>query len=98
MSDLEGRSKPSTIESDVYDKDIVALRYSEIPSNQQMRVDFDTRTDGQAVYMGWAARGLSESDTGWLLHYLEYDGNNAFIKRTIAIDSWDNRKTSASYA
>lgn len=100
-----GNVKPSSIEQDGYDSDLFAHRYTEIPSNMQMRIDYGSRTDGQPVYQAWAPRGLAESDcvaTGassdWLIHYLEYDVNNYFIKRTIAYDAYTNRATTAVFA
>jgi hypothetical protein len=92
-----GATKSSGIEQAGYEADIYAHRSTEIPSNLQARVDYDVRTDGQAVYMGWTARGLAENLDGWLLHKLEYDAGGMYIKRTIAYDSWANR-ASASYA
>lgn len=70
------------------------MRSSQNPSNQQMRIEYNS--NGTQKYIGYNDRGKSESSDDWLLHFLEYDGTNRIIKRTIAYDSWDNR-ASATY-
>lgn len=72
-----------------------ARRFIQIESNQQARFDYDGGTS--AVYSGFAPRGLTASQTGWLLQKFTYDGNGNVTLRQIAYDSWDNRVT-ATYA
>lgn len=93
----EGSVKPSSIEKDTYEQDLFAQRSVDVPSNMQVRADYNGQTDSQPAYSGWAPKGLSESSTGWLLHKNEYDANRQFTKRTVAYDSWDNHLT-ASYS
>jgi len=62
----------------------------------QKRLDYDTRTDSNPVYVGFAPKGLAEGADGWLLYYLEYDTSNRLIKLTVAYGNWTAR-TSASY-
>ena len=90
MERFEGSVKPSSIEKELYEHDLSAQRIVEIPSNMQMRCDYDVRTDGQPVYMGFGARGLATSDGGWLLYKLTYDASDRIIVRQVAEDSWDN--------
>ena len=93
----EGAIKPSAIEADCYESKVSAHRYTEIPSNLQMRADYDTRTDEQPVYLGFGPKGLAVGTTGWLLQKFTYDGSNRVTLRQIAYDKWDNR-TTASYS
>lgn len=89
--DQRGAVKPSNLEQEVFDTKVGAYRYVEIPSNLQMRLDYDTRTDGQPVYIGYAPRGLASSATGWLIQKHTYDVNNFMTLRQIAYDIWDDR-------
>ena len=87
----EGNVKPSSIEKAGWEEDLYAGRFTEIPSNQQMRCDYTDRTDGQPVYLGFAPRSLEASEGDWLLHKFTYDGSERITLRQIAYDSWDNR-------
>lgn len=92
-----GNAHTSSVEKAVYEEGLVALRTAEIPSNMQGRADYDTRTDRQPVYLGYAPKGLAEGTTGWLLHKMEYDVSDRWVKTTIAYGDWTNRST-ASYS
>lgn len=92
-----GAVKTSEAEAREHEGPIQAKRITEIPSNLQQRIDYDVRTDGQPVYIGFGARGLATSATGWLIQTFTYDGSNNLTLRQIAYDSWDNR-ASATYA
>lgn len=94
---LNGQVRVSDAESREHEPELLAKRFTEIPSNMQMRADYGTRTDGQPDYIGYAPRGLSESSSGWLLHYYTYDSSGQCTSRLIAYDSWSNKST-ASYA
>lgn len=87
----EGNTKPTSIEQDIHEKDLFAARFTEIPSNQQMRCDYDGRTDGQPVYIGFGAKGLASSADGWLLQKFTYDGSNFVTLRQIFYGIWDSR-------
>ena len=89
-----GARTPTALEQEVYDKDVSASRFTEIPSNQQGRWAYDT--DNNCIYAGYAPRGLSESSDGWLLQKFTWVGGNC-TKREIAYDSWSNYLT-ATYA
>ena len=93
---FEGQGRPSSIEVDGYEKDLFAMRSTEIPSNMQMRAQYGS-TDGLPDYLGNAPRGLSASAQGWLLKKFTYDANRQCTLIQVAYDSWDNR-TSAAYA
>ena len=88
-------SQAEAIENEIL---VAAKRVMEIPSNQQMQVDYDSQTDGQPLYLGFAPRSLLTSTNGWLLQKFTYDANSPrqVLTRTIAYDSWANRAI-ASY-
>ena len=92
-----GQTQASEVEADTYEQRISASRITEIPSNLQLRADYDIRTDGQPVYLGFGARSLAAATTGWLLQKFTYDSSGYVTLRQIAYDSWNNRAT-ATYA
>ena len=92
---VSGATKSTDVENKTYDLDLWASRTTEIPSNMQMRCDYDTRTDGQPVYLGFAPRGLAVGEAKWLLHKFTYDGSDRVTLRQIAYDEWDNITTAS---
>lgn len=62
----------------------------------QKRLDYDTRSDDNPVYVGFNTRTAATSDSDWILQKLTYDSSNRVTLVQIAQDSWDNR-TGASY-
>lgn len=92
---FEGATKPTSVEAEAYDSSLYAIRYTEIPTNMQLRISYTA--GGLEEYIGYAPKGLAEEDASWLLHHLEYDGSDRLIKRTIAYDTWTNR-AAASYS
>ena len=89
-----GATKPSSIEQMAWEGNIWAVRYTEIPSNMQMRVEYNA--DNTVKYRGFAARSLAEGTDGWLLQYFEYT-DRKIVKRTIAYGNWTGR-TGEDYA
>lgn len=92
-----GATKVSGVEYDTFEGAVHAVRYMEIPSNMQLRADYNALTDGKPKYLGVAPRGLASSTTGWLIQQFTYDASRQVTLRQIAYDSWDNRAT-ATYA
>jgi len=88
-----GAVKPDAITVDGYESALFAHRYTKIPSNMQMRIDW---TSGNADYVGYAPKDLTSSTQGWLLQKFTYDDSGRCTLRQIAFDSWDDRAT-ASY-
>ena len=86
-----GKVRASEVESKVFDPTTLAIRYIEIPSNLQQRLDYGSRTDGQPDYMGFAEKGLGISASGWLLQEFTYDASGKMTLRQISFDSWDDR-------
>lgn len=74
-----------------------SLIINDFQLNSQMFVDYDTRTDGQPVYVGYASRGVASSTASWTLFKLTYNASDYVTSRQVAYDSWDNR-ASATYA
>lgn len=64
---------------------LFAKRMTEVPTNMQARYIYDGSDN--PIYGGYAARGVSESTQGWLLHKYTWVGAN-MTKREIAYDSW----------
>lgn len=83
-TDFSGSTKPSSIENEVFQKELSALRLTEIPSGLQMRLDYGSRTDGQPDYQGYSAAGLGEGTDGWLIYKFTYDVNNMMTDRDVA--------------
>jgi len=94
---LTGQIKISAAEAIELETDLKAKRITEIPTNMQMRVDYDGMTDGLPKYLGFAPRGLASNASGWLIQQFTYDGSRQATLRQCAYDSWDNRAT-ASYS
>jgi hypothetical protein len=66
----------------------------------QMRLDYDVRTDGQPLYLGYAARGIATSQKGWMIYkytFVDIGGTDFVSARQVANDTWDNRAL-ASFA
>jgi len=85
-----GHVRATNIEQNEYEKELWAKRITEIPSNHHLEVEY---VDGNAVYVGFAAKGLSISASGWLIQKFTYDASGNCTKREIANDcyAWDNR-------
>lgn len=89
-----GASSPSSIEVDEFQASIHAKRVTTIPSDLQLRMDYDG--SGNLIYVGTGTRSLAASDTGWAINKFTWTGGNLTLKQT-AYDAWDNR-ASATYA
>jgi len=91
-----GQTKLSDAEAREHEAAIYAKRVTKVPLNMRAKYDYGSRTDGQPVYVGYAARGLATSSTGWLLFKYTYNASGWVTDKDVAYDSWDNR-ASASY-
>ena len=61
----------------------------------EIRYDYDTRTDGQPVYVGYAKAGTATATETWLIHKFTYNSDNFVTRRQVATDvAWDDRATS----
>jgi hypothetical protein len=93
---LNGQVRVTAAEAIEHETDLKAKRFTEIPSNMQMRAQYSS-TDGLPDYLGFAPKGLASGATGWLLQKFTYDGSRQCTLRQIAYDSWTNVAT-ASYS
>lgn len=92
----EGAVKPSSIEVDSYERDLFAYRQVEIPSNLQANFVYDSNSN--CIYAGYAARGLSENETGWLIQKMTWDSRGNCTSRRIAIETTWTGYLTADYA
>ena len=92
--EVYGELKVSAAEQAEYEPELFAKRITEIPSNLQMRIEYNGAV---AEYVGFAPRGLAVGTEGWLIQKFTYDGSDRATLRQIAWDTWDNR-AGASYA
>lgn len=84
----EGAVKPSSIESDIYESQMSAIRVMEMPNNQQMRVEYDA--DSNPIYVGVTGSGTDSSTSGWVISKYTWSSGNCTLKQ-IAEGSWDGR-------
>lgn len=63
----------------------------DVPTDQQIAADYDGRTDGQPVYLGFALRTAATSDSVWIIYKFTYDGSDQMTTRKVAYGIWDNR-------
>lgn len=94
---LTGQVRITAAEAIEHETELKAKRFTEIPSNMQMRADYDGETDGLPLYLAFAPRGLASSTDGWLIQKFTYDGSRQATLRQIAYGNWDNR-TSETYS
>jgi hypothetical protein len=92
---LSGSTKCSMAEEREHDQALFAKRIMEIPNNLQQRVAYNA--DLQAEYIGYAAREVTASTDGWMIHKFTYNANKQVTLKQVAYDTWDNR-AGASYA
>lgn len=65
----------------------------EYPQSFQFSIDYDDRTDGQPVYMGYAPKGSAEGDEDWLIFKFTYNESNQVLTRKSAFGNWTDRAT-----
>lgn len=90
---LLGSLKVSAAEEREHELPLFCKRFVRVISDSQMIADYDARTDGQPIYLGFGARGLSTSSSGWLIQKFTYDSDNQCDSRQIAYGTWDNKGT-----
>lgn len=93
---LSGQLKVSDAEAREHQETLLAKRVTDIPNDLQNRFDYDSRSDGQPVYLGYGAKGLDASADGWIIYKHTYDGSGFITLKQTAFDSWSNRN-SATY-
>lgn len=93
---LAGQTKVSDAESREHQATLLAKRIMDVPSDLQILCDYDVRTDGQPVYVGFSPKGLAEATDGWLIYKLTYDSDNNITSRKTQFTNWTDR-TSGTY-
>lgn len=97
---LNGQVRTSDAEFREHEAVLYAKRITKIASNQQVKIDYDTRTDQQPVYIAYAPKGLAESNTdngvpdGWLVkkvNYLSADSGAPIVSVQIAYGNYTSR-------
>lgn len=61
------------------------------PSTSETRLDYDTRTDGNPVYVAKAPQGTATSAATWLVQKLTYDASARLTRAEVLTGSWDGR-------
>jgi len=64
----------------------------------EMRFDYEARTDGQPVYVGFAPPGTATTTETWLIQKFTFTvvGQNSFVSRRQVAENvaWDSRTSS----
>jgi len=61
----------------------------------EKRFDYDTRTDGQPVYIGYTSPGTATSTANWLIQKFTYNGSDFVTRIEVATSvAWTARTTS----
>lgn len=91
---LTGHVRVSEAELREHHENLTSKRVTDIPSDLQIRIEYNG--DGTQKYVGYAPKGHSTGDDGWLLWEFTYNGSKQMTLRQSAFDTWDNR-ASASF-
>lgn len=68
-----------------------AQKVDKVPSERQIRLDYDGRSDDNPVYVGYATAGTASSDSDWMILKFTYDGSDRVTLVQIAYGAWDSR-------
>lgn len=68
-----------------------AEKVETIKPTLQIAMDYDSRTDGQPVYLGYASRSEGTDSGEWLVYKFTYDGNDQLLTRKSAFGAYDDR-------
>ena len=93
--ETSGALSVTAAEAREHQSSLLAKRTTDIPNDLQIRIEYDA--NDMELYLAYGARGLSTSDTGWLIRKNTYNANNYMELSQTAFNSWDNR-ASATYA
>lgn len=84
-------SAENTFKKDARAADGFTYKTQEFQGNLQMLIDYDARTDGQPVYIGYAISGKGTSDDAWIIYNFQYNGSNFLTSKKAAYGVWDDR-------
>jgi len=77
----------SNAENREHEDSLFAKRIMDVPTNQQIKVEW---SGSDAVYVGYAPKGLAEATDGWLLWNISWVSNLPVSKLT-AYGNWTGR-------
>ena len=92
---MNGQVRVSDAEAREHQASLLAKRTTDIPNDLQIRMTYTA--DGLEEYIGYGARGLASSDSGWLIRKQTYNGDGYISLSQTAYGIWDNR-ASLTYA
>lgn len=91
MTDHLGLAYNSTVEKDENDQILHAKKVTDVGNTQEIRCDYDVRTDDNPVYVGYGYADQPITSTGWLIYKLTYDGSSRVTVKQTATGIWNNR-------
>lgn len=87
-----GGSKNVIVDSGIISAITQPVTTIEQASTQEQRLDYDTRTDGNPVYVGNAPAGSAPSVSAWRVQRLTYDSSARLARLQVQSGiAWDNR-------
>lgn len=77
--------------------------FIDFDNNRRQLLDYDSRTDGQPVYIGKAHPGTLASEAKWQIRKITYDGSDhatdiSFANGSVAYDKEWNARTTYDYS
>lgn len=79
------------------DQNAFATKVDEMPSRNQLRMDYTGTTSGVPIYVGFAAPGVATSATTWRICKYTDSAAGPTLKQCADDVSWDNR-AAATYS
>jgi YD repeat-containing protein len=61
--------------------------------DSEKRLDYDSRTDDNPVYIGFAETPFTGEDNTWKIQKLTYDASDRITRIEVATGTWTNRAT-----
>jgi hypothetical protein len=86
-----GQHGSSAVENREHEPGLFARRVVNIPSNQKIRIAYNS--SGNEEYVGFAPRGLLESQQGWMIYNLVYSSGKISQLNIATNAVWDDRAT-----
>ena len=86
---LTGQVKVSDAEAREHQATLYAKRVTNVPTDMQMQIDYVGGSN--PIYVGYGAKGLATSSSGWVIQKFTWDVNDNCTSRQIAFGIYDNR-------
>lgn len=68
-----------------------ASKVQDVLTDIQIQADYDVRTDGQPIYLGYAIAGKATSDNAWMIYKFTYDASNQMTVKQTSYGTWTGR-------